>query len=122
MASGDDYQTIWLPNQHMQERASIPGTSRAALDAVQGFMRTRYREQMEDGRFVAELWPEDLQRVAEGYGCPNSHCLAYFNRRFSECPLCGHVIDVNRDIVDHSPDHWQPNEGRTSQEILDPAT
>lgn len=119
MASGDDSTTtLWLPNQHMRERAEIPGTSRDALHAVQGFMRTRYREQMDDGRWVAELYPEDLQRVSEGYGCPNAHCLAFFSRRFDKCPLCGHVLDVNKDILDYSPDHWQPYEGRTSEEIL----
>ena len=122
MASGDDFQTIWLPDSHMRERATVPSTSRAALDAVQGFMLTRYREQMEDGRWVAELRSEDLQRVADGYGCPNAHCLAYYNRRFPACPLCGHVLDVNRDIVDHSPDYWQPYEGRTSEEILESHT
>lgn len=117
-SSGDDYQTIWLPNSHMQERAEIASTSRQALDAVKGFMRTRYREQMPDGRFVAELYPDDLQRVAEGYGCANAHCLAFFDRRFAECPLCGHVIDAARDIVGYSPNYWQPSEGRTSEEIL----
>lgn len=118
MSSGDDITTLWLPGSHMRERATIPATTRASLDAVAGFMRTRYREQMEDGRFVAELYPEDFQRVRDGYGCPNAHCLAYFNRRFESCPLCGQQLADPSEIVDYSPDHWQPYEGRTSEEIL----
>lgn len=117
MASGDDTQTIWLPDSHMRERATIPSTSREALDAVQGFMRTRYREQREDGSWVAELYPKDLQRVSEGYGCSNAHCLAYYDRRFENCPICGEPMGA-QGIVDYSPDHWQSNEGRTSDEIL----
>ena len=118
MASGDDYQTIWLPNSVMRDRATIPATTPKNLDALQGFMKTRYREEMADGRMVAELYPEDLRRVQDGYGCPNAHCLAFFNRRFSVCPICNHDIDVNRDVVEYSPEHWQPVEGRTSDEIL----
>lgn len=117
MANGDDSQTIWLPDSHMRERATIPSTTRDALAAVAGFMKTRYREQMPDGRFVAELYPEDLQRVREGYGCANAHCLAFFHRRFQDCPLCGEPISAN-EIVDYSPAHWQPYLGRTSDEIL----
>lgn len=117
MSSGDDYQTIWLPNEAMRERAQVPSTTRDALDAVQGFMRTRYREQRDDGTWVAELWPDDLQRVAEGYGCANAHCLAHYNRRFQTCPLCGEPMGA-QGIVEYSPDYWQPYEGRTSGEIL----
>jgi hypothetical protein len=118
VSSGDDYSTLWLPDSAMRERATIPSTTRDALEALDGFMPTRYREQMEDGRFIAELYPDDLRRVADGYGCPNAHCLARFKRRFSKCPLCGHELDVSRDIVDYQPDYWKQGPSRTSEEIL----
>lgn len=116
MASGDDTQ-IWVPpNAVLRGRAEVPSVGRQSLDAVDGFLVPRYVEYMDDGRRVAELHSQDLRRVQDGYAC--GECLAMFSRRFSNCPACNHELDPNRDIVDYSPDHWQPSEGRTSDEIL----
>ena len=117
MASGDDLQTIWLPDHIMRARAEVPSTSRTALDAVRGFLRPRYVEEMPDGRRVAELTQEGIQRVAEGYAC--GKCLAYFDRRFTHCPACSKPLEPNIDIVDYSPPHWQDGPSRTSEEILE---
>jgi len=116
MANGDDYQTLWLPRGVMRARAEVPSVTRQGLDAVEGFLKPRYVEHMEDGRRVAELSSADLRRVQDGYAC--GECLAFFGRRFGRCPACNHELDPNRDIVDYSPDHWQPSEGRTSEEIF----
>lgn len=101
----------------MRERATVPGVDvQALLTAVKGYMIPRYIDVLPDGRRVAELRAHDLQRVADGYGC--GECLAMFEKRFARCPGCSHELDVNRDIVDWSPAYWQPNVGRTSEEIL----
>lgn len=116
--SGDDSTTIWLPNRVMRERATVPGVNAYELMlAVRGYMVPRYQEEMPDGRRVGELRAEDIQRVADGYAC--GECFAIFERRFEKCPGCSHILDPNKDIVDWSPDYWQPNEGRTSDQIID---
>lgn len=114
--SGEDFQTIWIPNKQVRGRAEVPSTTRAALEAVKGFLKPRYIEYMEDGRRVAELRQADLDRVQDGYAC--GECLAFFEQRFINCPSCGHLLDPSRDIVEHRPDYWLPYEGRTSDEIL----
>lgn len=116
MASGDDY-SIWVPpNVVLRERATVPSINVESLKFVQGYLTPRYVEYMEDGRRVAELGSKDLERIKDGYAC--AECLAFFGERFQNCPGCGHLLDVNRDIVDYHPDHWQPVDGRTSDEIL----
>ena len=116
MASGDDYTTLWLPNSHLRQEATIPSTSLAALDAVRGYMVPQYVDRLPDGRRVAQLYRNDIQRIADGYGC--AECLAKFEQRFKNCPSCGHELEPNRDIVDWNPAYWQPDKGRTSAEIL----
>lgn len=116
MASGDDVQELWLPNSHMRQEATVPSTTVEALAAVRGYMVPRYIDRLPDGRRVAELHQKDISRVEDGYGC--GECLAMFDHRFSNCPSCGHLLEPNRDIVDHRPDYWQPYDGRTSAEIL----
>lgn len=121
MASGDDLQTIWLPNSHMRERAQVPATNVAALDAVKGFLTPRYSEyHPETGKRVWELHQADLNRVADGYACGN--CLAFFDRRFRLCPACRHELDPNRDIIEYAPPHWYPSEGRTSDQVIEETT
>lgn len=116
MASGDDY-SIWLPpNAVLRERSTVPAVDIDKLKYVQGYLKPRYVEYMEDGRRVAELGSKDLQRVQDGYACGS--CLAFFGERFKDCPSCGHSLDPNVDVVDYHPDHWQPIAGRTSDEIL----
>ena len=114
--SGDDYQTLWLPNSEVRERATVPSTTVAALAAVRGYLIPRYVEVMDDGRRVAELRENDLQRVADGYAC--GECLAYFDQRFVNCPSCVWEIHPSTDIVDYHPSHWEPSESRTSEEII----
>lgn len=116
MASGDDYTTLWVPNSHMREEATIPSTTPAALEAVTGYMIPEYIDRLPDGRRVAQMYKRDIDRVTEGYGC--GECLAKFDQRFPNCPSCGHRLDPNRDIVDWNPPYWQDYEGRTSEEIL----
>lgn len=115
MAS-DEGQRIWLPNSVMRERAKVSSTTVAALDAVRGFLKPRYVDEMPDGRRVAELHAHDLQRVIDGYAC--GECLAFFDQRFEKCPACGHKLDPNTDVVDWQPDYWKPSPSRTSEEIL----
>lgn len=115
LANGDDTQTIWLPNQVMRERARVPSVSRSSLDAVLGYLVPRYVDELPDGRRVAELHAEDLRRVEDGYAC--GECLAYFSRRFESCPSCGHLMDVNVDIVEWAPEYWQPNEGTITTDL-----
>lgn len=116
MASGDDYTTIWVPNSVMRERAKVASTTVASLEAVRGYLKPRYIEELPDGRRVAELHAIDLKRVADGYAC--GECLAWFDRQFDACPCCGHDLNPERDIVDHRPDYWLPYEGRTSDEVM----
>ena len=112
-----DDADIWVPpNATMRERATVPSVDKRRLALVKGYLVPRYVEQMPDGRRVAELNERDLGRVNDGYAC--GECLAYFDYRLMECPSCGHNIDPSVDIVDYSPAHWQPSEGRTSDEIL----
>ena len=101
----------------MLERSRVPTTRIDRLQAVKGYLVPRYVEYMDDGRRVGALGEKDIQRVKDGYAC--GECLAYFGQRFPVCPSCGHMLDPNKDIVDYNPDHWQPYEGRTSQEILE---
>ena len=113
---GDEYE-IWVPpNAEMRERATVPATTLDALKHVKGYLVPRYVEHMADGRRVAELTQRDLDRVNDGYAC--GECLAFFDYAFDNCPSCGHNLDPSKDIVDYSPGHWQPSEGRTSAEIL----
>ena len=105
MANGDDTQTLWLPNSHMRQEATVPSTTAAALDAVKGYMVPRYIDRLPDGRRVAELYQKDIQRVEDGYGC--GECLAMFDQKFRNCPSCGHLMDIHRDIVDFQPDYWK---------------
>lgn len=91
----------------MRERATVPSTTVAALDAVQGYMVPRYIDTLKDGRRVAELNQQDLQRVYDGYAC--GECLAKFGQRFTNCPGCGHELDAGKDIVDFRPDYWLPS-------------
>lgn len=116
MSYGDDTQTIWLPNEVMRERARVPSVNVDDLKYVRGYLIPRYVDELPDGRRVAELHSKDLKRIEDGYGC--GECLAYFDRRFHDCPGCGHELDVNKDIVEFRPPYWEPTEGRTSQEIL----
>ena len=109
MASGDDSQTLWLPNSYMREEATIPSTTRERLEAVRGYMVPIYVDRLPDGRRVASLDAKDLQRVADGYACGNGQCLAKFDQRFKNCPSCGHELDPNKDIVDWLPDYWKPS-------------
>ena len=116
MASGDDLSTLWLPDSHMRQEATVPSVSRHTLDAVKGYMIPGYIDRLPDGRRVAQMEARDIQRIQEGYGC--GECLAKFDQRFKNCPGCSHELEPNRDIVDWDPDYWQPYEGRTSEEIL----
>lgn len=113
MPEGD---TLWLPNSTMREEATVRATSIEALMQVRGYFVPIYVDRHEDGRRVALLKEKDVGRIADGYGC--GECLAFFDRAFKACPGCGHVLEPNKDIVDFSPDYWQPDEGRTSDEIL----
>lgn len=111
-----DGDLLWLPDSVMRQEATVQSTTVDALQYVQGYMVPRYIDRLPDGRRVAELYQNDIDRVADGYGC--GECLAMFNRRFSECPSCGHRMDANADIVDFRPPYWDDYEGRTSAEIL----
>ena len=111
-------QTIWLPNSVMRERATVPATTRAALDAIDGFYVPIYEEEMPDGRRRSALGTRDFQRVIDGYACANGHCRALWKQRFDACPLCGHVPDLERDVVEDIPAYWKPGPSRTSEEIL----
>ncbi len=116
MASGDDTQTLWIPNRHVRERAEVRGIPPQGLEAVRGYFIPRYVEYMDDGRRVAELKQGDIDRIAEGYGC--GECLAYFEVRLHDCPSCGHRLDANTDIVKWHPDYWNPSPSRDTSEIL----
>lgn len=114
--SGEDSQTIWLPNSVMRERSRVPSVRIEDLQHVRGYLKPRYIDELPDGRRVAELHERDLERVQDGYAC--GECLAFFDQRFLSCPGCAHLLDANSDIVQHRPAYWEPNEGRTSAEIL----
>lgn len=100
----------------MREEATVRSTTVDALKYVTGYIIPTYIDRLPDGRRVAGIGERDLGRVSDGYAC--GECLATFERRFPQCPGCGHDLDVNRDVVDWAPDYWQPYEGRTSDEIL----
>lgn len=111
-----DGQTIWVPNSVMRERARVNSIKVEDLNHVKGFLIPRYIDHLPDGRRVYELKENDLRRIEDGYAC--AECLAFFERRFPSCPGCGHYLDANHDIVEFRPPYWEPNEGRTSEEIL----
>lgn len=115
VSSGDDYTTLWLPNEVMRERATVPAVT--DLDAVDGFIQAHYEYTREDGsRHYALTNRRDFQRIVDGYGCPK--CLAKFRQSRNDCPLCDWTRDLSRDIVDQIPPEWVDQTGRTSDEIL----
>lgn len=114
--SGEDSQTIWLPNSVMRSRSEVRSIRIEDLSHVRGYLKPRYIDEMPDGRRVAELHERDLDRVRDGYAC--GECLAFFGERFPSCPGCGHMLDANSDVVVWRPPYWQPTEGRTSTEVL----
>lgn len=115
--SGEDYQTLWLPNSVMRERARVNSIKVEDLNHVRGWLTPRYiEEDHATGKRIYELRERDFERVKDGYAC--GQCLAFFDHRFPSCPACGHYLDVNQDIVEYRPPWWEPNEGRTSEEIL----
>lgn len=107
LIDGADVPELWLPNSAMRERANVRSVDPEGLKWVTGYMVPRYTDNMPDGRRVMELKASDLSRVEDGYGC--GECLATFNRRFPDCPGCGHQLDPNRDIVEWAPDYWKPS-------------
>ncbi len=104
---GDTVPDIWLPNQHMRERARVPSTTVKDLDKVKGFLRPKYIDTLEDGRRVGGLGSKDIQRVQDGYAC--GKCFAFFSERSENCPCCGERLEPSRDIVEFLPDYWKPD-------------
>lgn len=100
----------------MRQEATVPSTTLDALREVKGYFVPIYVDRYPDGRRVALLREKDVDRIADGYGC--GECLAFFDRAFANCPSCGHDLSPEKDIVDFAPDYWNPDEGRTSDEIL----
>jgi len=115
LASGDDYQTIWLPNTVMRERAEVPAV-RELPDRLE-FIVPEYVDYLETGEpHYAITSRRDFDRVKDGYACPR--CLLKFNTHRTSCPLCPWERDLSRDISDQVYDYWKPGPSRTSAEIL----
>lgn len=105
MASGDDYVTLWLPNEAMRERATVHGG--ADVNAIDGFIPAHYEYTREDGRrHYALTNSRDFQRILDGYACPN--CLAKFKTSRTTCPLCPWERDMSKDIIEQVPPEWLP--------------
>lgn len=111
--SGDDYQTLHLPNHVMRERARVNAVTVESLRRVTGYIKPIYVDHLEDGRRVAALGERDHARVREGYAC--GECLATFNSRERFCPGCGHQLDTSVDLVDFLPDYWKPDPRKTAE-------
>lgn len=65
---------------------------------IRGFLVPVYSDDEIPGRETRHaLTPWDLRKVAEGYACPR--CLADFGSYRVKCPVCGHLRDIEQDIV-----------------------
>lgn len=106
MASGDDLTTLWLPNEAMRKRATVPVAR--DLDAVDGFIPAHYEYTRPDGtRHYALTSARDFQRILDGNACPD--CLAKFRWTRTDCPICDWERDLGRDIIDQVPPEWLPS-------------
>lgn len=84
---------------HLQNRADEINR------VVKGFLIPIFRTDPETGRKLAGLDEESFRKVAAGYACANADCLAEFRQYTIECPICGLVRDIHKDLV-APPEHW----------------
>lgn len=118
MASGDDYVTLWLPNETMRERATVPAARDGRNLPPLDFIRPEYTDYLPNGEpHYAITSTRDFQRVLDGYACPR--CLLIFQHRRDDCPLCPWQRDPARDISEQVHDYWLPGPSRTSAEIIE---
>lgn len=103
---GEWVNRIWLPNNVMAERATVPAVK--DLDEFDGFMEAHYEYTMDTGeRHYALTNPRDFRRVLDGFACPK--CLAKFRESRTDCVLCDWERDLSRDIVEQVPREWLPS-------------
>lgn len=65
------------------------------------------QENLQTGEIEWLLYPEDFEKIRQGYGCPK--CLEDYNGLcLATCPVCNHTRDALKDFTAVVPDHMKP--------------
>lgn len=81
----------------MARQDQLPGQARVdELNTIRGFFKPIFRhEDPVTGAMHILLHDEDLQAIAQGYGCANGRCLADFGGIVrTVCPVCHEPVEA----------------------------